>query len=674
MRSIDLARRMTLAVLMGVCALAHPDPAPAFDAATLNEAPRQAWLTNGGTLANQRFSPLDAIDRSNVDRLGAVWRVRLDGSGVGPPFSGESQPIVYDGVIYTVTGADDVFAIDVGSGEILWRYQANLDRAISTVCCGWTSRGVAIGDGKIFIGQLDGKLKALDQETGAVVWSVEAERWQDGFTITSAPLYYDGMVITGFAGAEWATRGRVKAFDAQSGALLWTFYTVPAPGEVGSETWPADSDAWRYGGANVWQTPAVDPDLGLLYFSTGNPGPDFNGSSRPGDNLFSVSIVAIDVRTGAYRWHFQQVHHDIWDYDSPSPVVLFDIDYQGEPRRALAQASKTGWVYILDRVSGEPLIGINETPVPQEPRQATAATQPIPVGDAIVPQSLDGAPFGFPLVNQGRIFTPFWNTPIPLRPGPLGGVNWPPMSYSPDLETLFVCSTDSVGVYFAGDGGDPVPGRMYLGGMFGATEIQPSGVFAAVDVHTNRVKWRQRWSDTCYSGSVATASDLVFTGRNDGQFVAIDGTSGAVLWQFQTGAGANAPATVFEHDGTQYVVLYSAGNLFAGSPGGDSVWLFALDGDHPPASAPGAVTANQIPRTGADSTAGASVYALNCAPCHGESMEGGHGGGPALTEYRNARGAVAAIVSGRGRMPGFASVLSPEEIRDVVAFVIADDP
>ena len=203
------------------------------------------------------------------------------------------------------------------------------------------------------------------QRTGQPIWRTPVGRWQDGITITSAPLFYNGMVITGFSGAEYGLRGRVTAYDAKDGKEIWRFYTIPGPGEVGHETWPLDSKVWKHGGAVVWQTPAVDPELGLLYFSTANPGPDFNGSVRAGDNLFSVSIVAIETQTGKYRWHFQQVHHDLWDYDSPNPVMLFDLEINGAKRKAAAEASKTGWVYILDRVTGEPLIGIEEKPVPQ---------------------------------------------------------------------------------------------------------------------------------------------------------------------------------------------------------------------------------------------------------------------------------------------------------------------
>jgi quinohemoprotein ethanol dehydrogenase len=561
--------------------------APAFAGGDLTEGPTTGWPTNGGDTFNRRYSPLGQITRDNVANLKAVWRTRLNGSGLGTKYSGEAQPLVYDGVIYLVTGANDVFAISVDSGEILWTYTANLDQEIDVVCCGWTSRGVALGNGRVYVGQLDGRLVALDQRSGAVQWSVQAERWEEGFTITSAPLYADGLVITGFAGAENGVRGRVKAFNADTGSLAWTFYTIPGPGEAGHDTWPRDNDVWRHGGASVWQTPAFDPELGLIYFSTGNPGPDFNGAVRAGDNLYSASIVAVEAKTGSYRWHFQQVHHDIWDYDAPSPVVLFDIQIEGRPRKALAQPAKTGWVYILDRVNGQPLVGIDERPVPQEARQATARTQPYPRGDAFVPQSIAIPPEGYRVANGGRIFTPFWTEPIVAKPGQSGGANWPPSSYDPASGYLYVCATDRAGVFTGADIGPerPPEGERYLGGVFGNVPIGVSGIFAALDMRTNTLVWQQQWADRCYSGSVATAGGLVFIGRSDGRFTAVDSRNGVRLWEFQTGAGVNAPASVFEHRGQQHVVVYSAGNLFAASPRGDSVWLFSLQGKLGPVDA-----------------------------------------------------------------------------------------
>jgi alcohol dehydrogenase (cytochrome c) len=637
----DHRRRAGVAALVAaVLGIAAPlaaqtiQRAPAFRAADLTAPPTTGWPTNGGDLYNRRWSPLKEIDRSNVAQLKGMWRTHLHGSGLGAQYSGEAQPIVYEGVIYVSTGANDVFALGVDSGEILWEYRANLDPANTAVCCGWTSRGVAIGDGKVFAGQLDGKLVALDQRTGKVAWSIQAERWQDGYTITSAPLYYDGLVITGFAGGERGVRGRVKAFNAKNGKLVWTFYTVPGPGEVGHDSWPAANDLWQDGGAPVWNTPAVDPELGLIYFGTGNPGADYNGGYRKGDNLFSSSIVAIEAKTGKYRWHFQQVHHDIWDYDAASPVTLFDLTIDGVPRKGVAEASKTGWVYILDRETGKPLVGIDEKPVPQEPRQATAATQPYPRGDAFVPQSIPIPPEGWKLVNDGKIFTPFWDVPIVLKPGSGGGANWAPSSYDADAGRLFVCAGDRVWGFVAEDIAEqrPVENSLYIGGRIaGRVSLPALGVFAALDMRTNKLVWQQHWPEPCYSGSLATAGGLVFVGRNDGRLTALDSTDGKKLWEFQTGAGMNAPASSFEWHGHQYVVALSAGNLFGGSARGDSVWLFALDGTLDPAPPAGALL-TFAPNAGGPPNveAGKTVYDTVCTFCHGEQGEGGHGGGPSL--------------------------------------------
>jgi alcohol dehydrogenase (cytochrome c) len=645
--------------------------APAFTAQQLSEFPLNDWITNGGSLFNQRYSPLNEINVGNVAQLKADWRVHLN-SGIGPPYSGEAQPIVLGGIIYIPTGADDVFALDVETGRQLWKYQSNLDKRVKTVCCGWTSRGVAIAEGKVFLGRLDGRLVALDQHSGQEVWSVQAERWEDGFTITSAPLYYDGMVITGFAGSEFAARGRVRAFSAKDGSPLWTFYTVPGPGEYGHDTWPQDGNAWEHGGATVWQTPAIDPRHGLIYFSTGNPGPDFNGSVRKGDNLFSVSIVALEAKTGKYRWHFQQVHHDLWDYDSPSPVVLFDIDLNGTHREAIAEIGKTGWVYVLDRLTGKPLIGVEERPVPQEPRQATAATQPYPVGDPVVPHFIDIPPAGFRLVNGGEIFTPYWDTALVAKPSPMGGTNWPPSSYDPRKAYLFVCANDAMGRFKVAEIKDPKSGTAYLGGLYGFADIPLNGIFAAVDMHSNTIAWRQRWKDSCYSGSTATGGDLVFTGRNDGRFVALDSRNGDVLWEFQTGAGVNATASVFQHNGHEKVVIYSAGNMFGGTPAGDSVYMFSLEGTLGPSDPPMPASARVVSVSvkDADTESGSAVFARVCVACHGEEGKGGHGGGPDITLMTSPELVAIAVTNGKNnKMPPFSQTLSPNEIRDVAVFV-----
>jgi quinohemoprotein ethanol dehydrogenase len=653
-------------------ALAQQDTG--FSAQALLQPPLQNWSTNGGNLFNQRYSPLTQLTPDTVAGLKGVWHLNLRGSGAGPQYSGEAQPLVHEGIGYIVTGADDVFAVDIERGEILWQYVAELPQDMTTVCCGWTSRGVALSDAHVYVGQLDGQLKALDRRSGEVVWATQAERWQEGFTITAAPLYYDGMVIVGFAGAEIGIRGRLKAFDAKDGSLLWTFYTIPAPGEFGSDSWPDYNELWQYGGASIWSTPAVDPELGMLYFATGNAAANSNGSHRAGDNLFTASILALDARTGEYRWHFQQVHHDIWDYDAPNPVMLFDIEIDGVPRKGLAQAGKTGWFYILDRITGAPLIGIEEQPVPQEPRQATAATQPIPVGDAFVPQSMRIAPEGVKLVNEGRIFTPYWTETVAIAPGAGGGANWPPSAYDPRTGHAFVCASDRPFKFAALEISDepPQPGGRYTAGVFLGEAMYNFGVLAAMDMHTNRLVWQQHLEEPCFSGMTATAGGLVFVGRNDGRLTALDSASGEKRWEFQTGAGMNAPVTVFEHKGRQYVLAYAAGNVLAGSKHGDSLWLFGLDGKLEPLEAD-STAAQPVSWTVApgepDLAAGKQSYDTACFACHGADGKSGHGGADLTQSTLSAQAIAITIATGKGNMPSFADIFTPEQLRDVAGHV-----
>ena len=655
-----------------------------FSAAKLVAPPTTSWPTNGGNVYNQRFSPLTAVNRANVAQLKGVWRARLRGSGTAPQYSGFAQPIVYDDVAYVSTGANDVFALSIESGEILWQYSANLDPAITSVCCGWNNKGVAVSEDKVFIGHLDGRLAALDRATGKVAWSIQAEAWQDGFSITAAPLYVDnpstslraGMVIVGFAGGDRGTRSRVKAYDPKDGRLLWTFYTIPGPGEPGHETWPKDNDAWKYGGAALWQTPAFDPELGLIYFSTGNAAPDYNGAFRAGDNLYAASMVAVEAATGKYRWHFQQVHHDIWDYDAVNPVILMDVNVGGRRRKAIAEVGKTGFAYILDRQTGKPLIGIDERPVPQEPRQATAATQPYPRGEAIVPHAIDIAPEGRPLVNSGRIFTPFFGKdPTIIAPGIWGGASWAPSAYDPAQQRMFVCASSVINGYTGG--GDakftaPVNGNSFLGGATSFTRVARTGIIAAVDVTTNTLAWRYQWPEQCYSGTLATGGGLLFVGRSDGRLMALDSANGAQLWEFQTGAGMHAPVSTFEHKGKQYVLAYSAGAALLGTPRGDSVWLFGLDGTLPPVQ-PGTPVSRQAVVATAAATAnivsGQRTYQQSCVFCHGADGKGDHGGA-SLVAVKNLVAVMDTITTGRNSMPAFGPTLTSEQIRDVSAYVV----
>jgi alcohol dehydrogenase (cytochrome c) len=493
------------------------------------------------------------------------------------------------------------------------------------------------------------------------------------------------MVLIGFAGGDRGTRSRLKAYDAKDGRLIWTFYTIPGPGEPGHDSWPKDNDSWKYGGAAIWQTPAVDLDLGLVFFSTGNAAPDYNGAFRAGDNLYAASMLAIELKTGKYRWHFQQVHHDIWDYDAVNPVVLMDVNIGGRTRKAIVEVGKTGWAYILDRETGKPLIGIDEKPVPQEPRQKTAATQPFPRGDSIVPQFIEIAPEGHALVNDGRIFTPFvGENPTLVAPGIWGGASWPPSSYDPVQQRLFVCASSVINGFTGG--GDakfvaPTNGTSFLGGATTFTRVARTGIIASLDVTTNKLAWRYQWPEQCYSGTLATAGGLLFVGRSDGRLTALDSATGKQLWEFQTGAGMHAPVSTFEHKGKQYVLAYSAGAALLGSARGDSVWLFGLEGKMGPvqpgtpvsrtaaaALAPpaAATTSTRAP----DLAEGKRIFTTNCAVCHGDDGKGGHTGGAPLDKVRDLDAAIATVTNGRNNMPPFRGAFTPEQIRDVSVYVV----
>ena len=675
-------------------------PAPAFTNAELNESPTENWATNGGSLRNDRYSPLTEINDSNVDQLRGVWRTSLGGSGTAAKYSQEGQPIVYEGIMYVPTGADDIFALDVESGKILWRYEARLPADITTACCGWNNRGVAIGDGKVYVARLDARLVALDMRTGRLVWDTRVGKPEEGRTMTAAPLYVDGKVLTGVAGGEFGVRGHLSAFDARTGRQLWRFYTIPGPGEVGHDTWPQDNDSWKYGGAPVWQTPSVDPDLGLVYFSTGNASPDLNGSERPGDNLFAASIVAIDLETGKYKWHFQQVRHDIWDYDAPSPTVLFDTTVDGREVKAIAEPGKTGFLYVLDRATGRPVWPIEDRPVPQNRFQATSPTQPYPTLEPFSAQEVSDkdmarlreiakstTPDGrVPEIIQGRLFTPYSRTLTAVAPSAAGGNNWPPSSFNDKLKMMYICSQSGAMALSTHEVAKPAPGQQFIGSMLVPTGFNNTGHVTAYDMKTGRIAWRVDFPDeSCYSGTVTTAGNLVFVGRNTGYLEAYNATTGRLLWRFQTGAGANSTVTVFEHEGHEYVAFLAGGNALAATPRGDGVWLFALDGTLEEAEAAGAGTgiahAGEVGAEegrGAETEepgnagAGRTVFADNCSTCHGIDGRGGNGG-PDLTKIPDARNlgkVINQVANGGSGMPAFSGTLENRDIADVSAYVV----
>ncbi len=674
--------------------------APAFGTAELVKLPAANWITNGGNVYNQRYSTLTQIDRGNVGQVKAVWRVSLNGSGLGQGYSQQAQALFHEGVLYVVTGADDVFAVNVETGKFLWTYQANVDFDHAVICCGRLSRGVGLGDGKVYVGRLDGRLVALDQQTGKVVWDIHAGDPKVSEGITAAPLYYDGKVIVGFTGGEYAVRGRISAYDAQTGKRIWNFYTIPGPGEIGHATWPQDNDAWKYGGAPVWQTPSVDPELGMLYFSTGNAAPDLNGTIREGDNLFSASLVALDAATGQYRWHFQLVRHDIWDFDAPNPTILFDAQIDGMPRKGITTVSKAGFLYILDRTTGVPLTPVTETPVPQDRVQKTAATQPIPQGDWVIRHDVDavGEKFEGILRNGARTFTPFDNELAAIW-RPFSGVTWHPSSYNPANNLMYLCAGDVPGRGTAGGDANatigPEPGadtRRYVQGTFGnardiGTDVRSTLV--AMNVTNHKVAWR-RLLDTRCAGTITTAGGLIFAGRFNGELTAMNSDTGQRLWSFQTDGGFTTTATTFEHKGVQYLAGIAGGGVTGGRLN-DGLWLFSLNGaidslppgsgDPPPADAPrDGDTPHDDPRAflagfdlqrTANLGRGGDIYRTVCQTCHGPMGEGGQLGKPLASTLgiEDIMTTARAGVSGTS-MPPFGNTYGLEELHDVASYVV----
>ncbi len=559
--------------------------APAFTAADLTAKPAGNWITTGGDLSSQRYSPLSQITVSNASTLKQAWKTDLDRSGIAAKYSAEGVPLVYNGVMFIATGNNDIFALDATTGQHLWKFESKIAQNNNTVCCGWVSRGIGLGDGKIFSAQLDGWLVAIDQLTGKEVWRTRNVRWQEGYTMTVPPIYYNGLLYVGMSGGEFGARGHFSAYNATDGKFVWRFYTCPQPGDIGGHTWSGSE--WQTCGSTVWSYPAIDTQTNTLYFSTSNADPWVNRG--PGSNLFSASMVALDASTGLYRNHYQMVHHDIWDYDCPSPPILFDTMVGGVQRKAIAEACKTGWVYILDRTTMQPLIGIPEKKVPQNKAQNTWPTQPYPVGDAFATQCASKslftgkAPDGKPY-KVGCIFDPITTTEFTaVAPGALGGTNWPPISFSPQTNLTYVCSGNMQNALKAVPKASlkHVGGQGFTGVQFGLGKAKGvsafSGNFTALNVSTNKIAWRKNWPSMCAAGSVATGGGLVFTGMADGTFIAYNAMTGAQVWSQKLDAGVNAPAMTYSVNGKQYVAIFAGGGTFFDAKlHGDSVYAFAV--------------------------------------------------------------------------------------------------
>lgn len=599
-RLAALLAAVLAAVLLGAPARAEPAP---IDDARLKAADGDptAWLLPGRDYADRRFSPLDTIDTGNVGRLVPRWIYQ---TGTSATF--QTTPLVADGVMYLTAPGSHVMALDARTGREIWRYE-HKSRA-KKLCCGPANRGAALGYGKVFVATVDARLVALDQGTGKPVWDVPLSEAADtegpsedrasltgadpilkgvvsgatGIGANAAPLVFEGKVIVGITGVGYGLHldsdrpgaplgavigvagrygrpGFLAAYDAQTGKPVWTFetttkdweggfvettaYGVPMHRDVAAEKAVAGErkESWRYGGGSIWHAPALDPSTGLLFFGVGNPSPQVAGESRPGDNLYTSSLVALDARSGRVVWHYQQVPHDLWGYDVASPPALFDLDVEGRRMPVVGQASKIGWYFVHERATGK-LVFKSEAFVPQ----SNLFAQPSPEGTVIAP-------------------------------GVGGGVNWSPTSLDEKAGIVYLAAMHWPATYRAQvvpASGD-TPELRYF-------NIEPAasgqyGLLSAIDLKAGgKLLWQRKLPEPLVGGVLATKGGLVFSGEGSGAFSAYDARSGERLWQFQCGAGVNAPPISFALDGRQYVAVAAGGNALWGFRQGGAVIVFGL--------------------------------------------------------------------------------------------------
>ena len=506
----------------------------------------QNWLTYHGNYNGHRYTPLNQITADNLRNLEQKWV--FQGNVIG---AWQTSPLVVDGVMYFTQRFNDVVALDPKTGRAFWifRYNTPTDQR---ACCGANNRGVAMHESTLFLGTLDAHLIALDAKSGRPLWNTEVAPYKSGYSITMAPLVIRDKVLLGVGGGEYGIRGFFAAYDVKTGKELWRFYTIPGPGEPGHETWRGD--AWKTGGAPVWMTPTYDPDLNLVFFGTGNPGPDWNIAQRPGDNLYSDSVLALDPDTGRKQWHFQFTPNDAYDYDSVQVPMLVDMTFSGQPMKLMLWGNRNGYFYVLDRqtgrfLSGKPFVKVNWSSGLDE------RGRPIPT-----PQPLGS----------------------PTYPGNQGATNWYPPSYSPRTGLFYLTAWENYGTYYRPQDTKYEEGRMFLGGGWTVvgpvpnstampalrrgpinnwTEAVGNGAVLAIDPQTGQTKWRFQMTDVSDSGLLTTGSDLLFTGGREGYFQILDAKTGTLLWKANLGGQLVAAPISYQVDGKQYVTTVAGMNL-----------------------------------------------------------------------------------------------------------------
>ena len=488
----------------------------------------QNWLMYSGDYAGRRYSALQQINTSNAHSLVPKWAYQTMAEG-----KFETTPLVVDGVLYG-TGQDNrAFALDARTGRPIWQYQRALPADIRP-CCGRVNRGVAILGDKVFLGTLDAHVIALDAKTGNVVWDITAVDYRGGYSFTLAPLAINNLVIFGVSGGEYGIRGFIDAYDAGTGERRWRFYTTPAPGEPGNETWEGES--WKIGGAPAWITGTFDPATNTTFWTTGNPSPSNRGEGRAGDNLYSNTLLALDPNTGKLKWHFQFTKHDEHDYDATQVPVMVD---QGD-KHLIVQANRNGFFYVLDRSTGK-LISAN--PYAKVTWSTSKDAQGAPASDKNSSPTLGG--------NR-------------VCPGAAGATNWMSPTYDPQTKLFYVTAREQCDIFTTAPQAYEAGHAYYGSGYFPNEDAEPFwGALRAIDPTTGKVKWEWKHPSPTWAGALSTAGGLVFTGDAEGNFIALEASSGKALWHFQCGASVYSSPMSFAVDGKQYVAVAAGSALFA---------------------------------------------------------------------------------------------------------------
>jgi alcohol dehydrogenase (cytochrome c) len=528
-----------------------------------NGGPTDNILTYGMGYHQQRYSPLKQINKQTVKRLVPVWSVSLDNN-----WGEQAQPIIYNGVMY-VTNAKATVAIDVATGKQIWKQ--TLDWPPETprvICCGVSNKGAAIYNGKVFRTTLDAHVIAYDAKDGKELWKSKAAEWREGYSLTVAPLVVNGVLVTGISGAEFGIRGFIDGWDTETGKHLWRRYTIPARGEKGNETWPQDNNAWEVGGGSAWITGSYDPELDLMYWGIGNPAP-WASQSRDGDNLYTSSVLAMRPMTGEIVWYYQFTPTDAYDYDACWELINADIDIGGQKRKVVMQLNRNGFLYVLDRTNGKLL--------------AANAFEKVNWASHVDKET--GRPIETEIAKSIRA-----GKPTEHWPSTRGGKNWPHAAFNPETGLLYSNTLHEGRMYQHLEIKPYVVGQRYQfvdNLPLPRAADEPIGHMEAIDPLTAQKKWRTPLMDfQIWSAMLATGGGLLFTGKETGEFIAVDADTGKIVWQFQTGSGINAMPVTYTHQGRQYItVLSGVGGLYwniarerlkDSVPQGGSVWTFAL--------------------------------------------------------------------------------------------------